>query len=690
MKTWNSGKKVVKQNNNRINLLMAIVFVLGALILVKLFYLQVFRYNYYTDSASLQHLSSRAIEAKRGRIFINDNTEQSTEKLFPLATNKDFAVIYAKPNEIRNPEILSRQFYYAFEKDKIKNEVDSIINLKIKELTKPLPGATSTEPRKLEDDEQKKFNEEKIALLKEKRDQSIKKYFEKINNPDDIYAPIASKVEDKNLKKLYAILLSDQAQYLPDEKGEDKIANFKINDINIKDGKIYNLASSSEDELKIDGVGFVWKIYRYYPENNIGAHILGYVTDTDEVAKGNYGLEGFFNDELSGLAGSVKAERGAGGSLIIINDREYNKPKDGSDLILTIDRSIQFFACEKLNIAVQKHGADSGSVIVINPKTGEILAMCGYPDFDPNNYSEVKNLKYLNNPAIFSNYEPGSIFKVITMSMGLDQEKVTPETTYNDTGVVQVGAYKMLNSDKKANGIQTMTQVLEKSLNTGAIFVTQKVGFPVFKNYMDAYGFGEVTGIELGGEAKGNINQLNIKKNQALYYYNASFGQGISVTAIQMIAAFGAIANQGILMKPYLVKEIIQENGEKNITEPRAIRRVISERAASLLGGMMVNVVENGHGKKAAVAGYYVGGKTGTAQVPRKDGRGYESGAHIGSFAGFAPVDNPVFAMIVRMDNPRDVEWAESSAAPLFGEIAQFILSYEKVPTSRKIEEKKK
>jgi cell division protein FtsI/penicillin-binding protein 2 len=255
---------------------------------------------------------------------------------------------------------------------------------------------------------------------------------------------------------------------------------------------------------------------------------------------------------------------------------------------------------------------------------------------------------------------------------------------FNDSGPVKIKNYTIENSDRKSHGLVTMTNVLEQSLNTGVIFVARKIEIDNFKKYIRNFGFGEKTGIELEGESRGNIKGLDDNINKDLNLATISFGQGISVTPLQMAAAFSSIANDGIMMKPYIVREIIKNNGEKEIINPRQIKRTISERAATLLGGMMVNVVENGHGQKAGVKGYWVAGKTGTAQIPKKDGRGYEANAHIGSFAGFAPVDNPKFAMIVRIDNPRDVEWAESSAAPLFGEIAEFLLNYWQVPLERK------
>jgi cell division protein FtsI/penicillin-binding protein 2 len=227
-----------------------------------------------------------------------------------------------------------------------------------------------------------------------------------------------------------------------------------------------------------------------------------------------------------------------------------------------------------------------------------------------------------------------------------------------------------------------MSYVLESSLNTGAIFVMQKTGEDIFAEYVKNFGFGEKTGIELETEADGDIKNLLKKNKRPIEVATATFGQGLTVTPLQMAAAYAAIANGGILMKPYLVKEIVKPDGERSLTQPRQIRRVISERTATILSGILVNVVEKGHGTRAGVKGYYIGGKTGTAQVPKKGG-GYESNAHVGSFCGYGPVDDPKFVMLVKIDNPRDVEWAESSAAPLFGEIAQFILNYYQVPTER-------
>lgn len=697
MKLWKNEKKTAGgrfNNNNRINLVIAIIFLFGGLTIFKLFSLQVINHAFYVALASGQHDISSMLEPKRGRIFYQDRNEG----LYPVATNKNFALIYAIPVDVEMPKEIAEQLFVAFRQADVEKEVDFMLKKEEDErlkgelaLFKDLPEAE----RKSKEDEAIGKNNSLLAdkmyieMKKTRREDEIKirketivnEYLSILSKENDPWEPLVKKVDEDTLKKLYSAIYALSGETIGAEKLE------------LKDNAIYYKNDSDQDkEMKISGIGFVMTYYRYYPEGNIGAHLTGFVGPNDDSEqRGKYGLEEFFDEELYGKFGVLKAGRDARGQAIITDDREYQRAEDGNDIILTIDHSIQYTACKKLNEAVLKHGADGGSVIIIEPKTGAILAMCSAPDFDPNNYQNIKDIKIFNNPAIFSQYEPGSIFKVITMAMGINEEKVTPQTTYEDTGVVKIAGYNIENSDHKANGTVNMIGVLEKSLNTGAIYVMRQVGTDNFASYVKEFGFGEKTGIELKGESSGDINNLLKEKiNKELVSATASFGQGIAVTPLQMANAFAVIANNGIMMKPYVVKEIVKTDGTKIVTEPQQMRRVISERSAAILGGMMVNVVENGHGQKAGVKGYYVGGKTGTAQVPRKDGRGYETNAHIGSFAGFAPVNDPRFAMLVRIDNPRDVQWAESSAAPLFGQLAEFMLNYWQVPKERTIEEKKK
>ncbi len=675
--------------NNRINVILAIIFLLAGLVLFKLYNLQVSNYDLYVAKASGQQDFSSVLQPERGRIFIKDSSAGGAAggDLFPLATNKDFALLYAIPKDMQDPEKIANVLYTVFDEAKVKKDVDDMLKQEDKsdlqyelDRLKDLPDSV----RKVKEAEVKAnfaknqqspdfiaTRQARIeAEIANKKKSIIIDYTNIFNKKDLLYYLLEQRVGDNDLKTVYAGIASSSEQAItPDE-------------LEMKNNKIYMQANGSE--LAIPGLGYIMKTYRYYPENNIGANLLGFVSYAGDTPKGQYGLEGFFNDELTGKPGFVQTDKSAGGDLIIVDDRKYTKPQNGSDLILTIDRTIEFTVCQKLDEAVLKHGADSGSVIIMNPKTGAVIAMCSSPDFDPNNYQDVKNLKIYNNEAVFSQYEPGSIFKALTMSMALDQGKLTPATTYDDTGEVKIDKYTIKNSENRAMGVVDMNTVLEQSLNTGAIFAMRKIGPDMFYEYVQNYGFGEKTGIELEGEAAGDISSLAQNKfNREIYAATASFGQGIAVTPLQMIDAFGVIANGGILMKPYIVKEIVHSDGTRTETQPQEIRRVISERAAMLTGGMLVNVVDKGLGKRAAVPGYYVGGKTGTAQVPLKNGRGYDPNSNIGSFAGFAPVDNPAFVMLVRIDHPRDVAWAESTATPLWGDIAKFLLNYWQIPTER-------
>lgn len=459
-----------------------------------------------------------------------------------------------------------------------------------------------------------------------------------------------------------------------------------------KPGDVYEpLAHGLTDEekavveaLQLPGIAFADEQLRYYPEGSIGAHTLGFVGFDGDVRKGRYGLEGAYDAVLAGKPGKLAGVRDAAGRAIATADRVLERPVDGASLILTIDRSIQYEACTKLDAWVQQHGATQGTLVILNPKTGAVLALCGSPTFDPNRYGETDDIAVFTNPATSAAYEPGSVFKPITMSMALDLNKVTPQTTYEDTGEVKIGGFTIKNSDAEAHGIQTMTQVLEQSLNTGAIFAAQQVGDKPFEDYVKAFGFGAPTEIGLA-EQRGDISSL--KQHKPVYTATASYGQGITVTPLQLAAAYGALANGGQLMQPYVVEEVVHADGQRESTTPQVVRQVVSQRTAATVGAMMVNVVRNGHGQRAGVSGYFVAGKTGTAQIPAKDRRGYEENATIGTFAGFAPVDDPKFVMVVRVDRPKDVQFAESSAAPLFGQVAEFLLHYLGVPPQETVEE---
>lgn len=435
--------------------------------------------------------------------------------------------------------------------------------------------------------------------------------------------------------------------------------------------KVEDSLAEEIKNLKIDGINATKETFRYYPENDIGANVYGYVGMGEGLKKGYYGLEGYFNKELTGVQGEIQSERDITGNLISIADTKFNRAKDGDSLVLTMDKTLEYKVCSRLNEHAKIIGADNGTAIVMNPKTGAILAMCSFPDFDPNDYNKVDDLGVYNNRAVFEPYEVGSIFKPITMAAGLDLGKVTPETTYFDDGLVKIDKFTIRNYDKQAHGKNTMTQVLEKSLNTGAIFVARQIGKKDFVNYVEKFGFGKKTGIELDTESPGNIDAL-YKKGE-IYMATGSFGQGITATPIQMIQAFSAIANGGEMIKPYIIDEIRKADGTVIKTEMPPAKRIISSKAATLLTGMMVSVVENGEGTKAKVPGYYLAGKTGTAQIA--EGGAY-SNRYNHSFIGFAPIKDPVFLMIIKFENPKKGSFASVSTAPLFSRLSKIILDY--------------
>ncbi|EKE21029.1 MAG: hypothetical protein ACD_7C00379G0005 [uncultured bacterium] len=440
-------------------------------------------------------------------------------------------------------------------------------------------------------------------------------------------------------------------------------------------------------ELKLKGVKLLGENYRYYPGKELASQIVGFVGSNGEQEIGRYGLESFWEEELQGKNGSIFQERDSAGRWISITDRKKVPAQDGADLVLTIDQAVQYEIEKILKLTMEKYKADGGSILVQEPSTGKLLAMASYPNFNPNEFGKVENMSVFTNPAITNAYESGSVFKTVTLASGIDAGVISPNTTYVDNGVISEAGYNIKNSDGKSNGTQTMTQVLEKSLNTGVIFTEKLMGNKKFAEYVRNFGFGEKTGITLPNEAAGDVRNLNNLKSD-IQFFTASFGQGITTTPLQILNAYSVIANGGNLMRPQVVEKKIYSDGREESVEPKIIRRVIKEETAKQMKEMLESVVVNGHGKRAAVSGYRVGGKTGTAQVAKQGGGGYEESITIGSFTGIAPLDNPRFAVIVKIDNPKDVQWAESSAAPTCGEVLKFLLNYYNVePTEPIIKE---
>jgi len=449
-------------------------------------------------------------------------------------------------------------------------------------------------------------------------------------------------------------------------QGEDSL--FLILKQKLTEEEISNLK-----KINLPGIYLAEESLREYPQESLASHVVGFLGGEGE---GQYGIEGYFNDVLRGGEGFLEGEKGPLGSLFL-NSANFLADKKGSDILLTIDYNIQFMAEKLLKEAKEKFGVEESQIIVMDPNSGKIIALANFPAFNPNSYSEEKNLDIFQNSAIQKIFEPGSVFKPIVMATALDQEKITPQTTYIDKGQVKIEGWPkpLYNYGNRVYGEQTMTNVLEKSINTGAVFVEQQVGNDLFLQYIEKFAFFDKTGIDLQGEVFSQNKEL--KKGYEVNFATASFGQGIEITPLQLLRAYSAIANGGKLIKPYVVDKVF-ENGNINETQSNISSPVISQRTADQLTAMLVSVIENGYGKAAKIPGYYIAGKTGTAQVPWIDKKGY-SDKTIQTFVGFAPAFEPRFVILVKLNNP-NTKTAEYSALPIFHELTKYIIDLWQIP----------
>lgn len=555
----------------RVNLILFFIFCIGAVIIYRLFSLQIVQHDLYAALALGQQKSFFETEGERGEIFFTNHT-------LPLATERISYFVYLSPNETPREE-------------------------------KELVARTLSEIIKIDE-----------AFLLEKLQKN------------SLYELIAEKIDDKIVSLI----------------------------------KEANLTGVHIDEEKV----------RSYPYKTFASHILGFV---NKDGAGQYGLEEYWNDVLSGEEKYLEGERGPLGYLFSYKDGAENK---GADIYLSIDYNIQYMAEKLLSTASPNLNAEGGTIIVINPQTGEILALTEWPSYNANEYSGLDDLSIFQVGAIQRVFEPGSVFKPLTMAVALNEGEITPETTYFDPGVLEIDGWPIYNYDRRVYGGEiTMTGVLEKSINTGAVFAEQQAGHQKFLEYIERFGIFEKTGIDLAGEVLPQNAEL--KKGYEINFATASFGQGIEMTPMQLIRAFSAIANGGKLITPHLVKEIRNSNneiiGRESVPDKEG---VISANTSQKLKTMLVSVVENGFGKAARIPGYYVAGKTGTAQVSWSSMGISKSGYSDKtwqSFIGFAPAFNPRFLILVKLDNPA-TRTAEYSALPIFKDLAKYIIDYYQIP----------
>src|SRR3989344_7998316 len=455
--------------------------------------------------------------------------------------------------------------------------------------------------------------------------------------------------------------------------------------------RINNEQIEAIKNLKISGVGISYEMDRFYPGESTAANVIGFLGYNSEGNQaGQYGIEEYYDQDLSGKEFSLSGIFSLPDPIGIVHffKNILNKEKEPSsqpqfdrpaDIVLTVDKNIQNFIEDKLKSVIEKWKAEKGTIIVEDPETGRIIALANSPTFNPNGYESYKPENFLNT-AIQEVYEPGSSFKPVTMSAGLDLSKITPQTSYEDKGFVNISGYTIHNFSNRVFGVQTMTEVLQNSVNTGTMFVENLIGYDNFLNYVINMGFGQKTGVDLPGEVSGDV--ANLYSGRKINYLTASFGQGIAVTPLQLINAYSTIANGGKLMRPYIVDRIIKEGGEEVVTQPELVGIPITEKTAIKLQSMLVSVVDYGF-DKARIEGYDIAGKTGTAQLPDGQG-GYSENDFIHNFVGFAPAYNAKFVILIKMDKPRGIQFAADSLSPVFKEVAAFLINYYNIPPTRK------
>ncbi|MDI6591540.1 MAG: penicillin-binding protein 2 [Patescibacteria group bacterium] len=489
------------------------------------------------------------------------------------------------------------------------------------------------------------------------------------------------------VNKNWKLVFSSPKEIAQKEEVAEKLASILDLDKNfilekIKKDSYYELikkklTSKEVEELKklnLPGIYLEVEQGRYYPYEGLASQTIGFLNAEN---RGQYGIEEYYDEILRGKEGFLAKEKGPGGYLI---NGFSNSSQRGSDLILTLDYNIQFQAEKLLKKAKENLDIEGGQIIVIDPNSGKIFALSNFPNFDPNCYSRVENIEIFQNGAIQKIFEPGSIFKPITMAAALEEEKITPYTTYVDCGFVKVGDHTIYNYDEISWGEQTMTQVLENSINTGAVFVEKKLDHNLFLEYLQKFGIFEPTGIDLAGEVFSE--NLEFKKGYEINFATASFGQGIEMTPIQIVRALSAIANGGKLITPHLIEKIIRDGKEIKISPNFKEKQIISQRTASQLTAMLVSSVEKGYAKRAKIPGYYIAGKTGTSQIPfssfGENILGY-SNKTWQTFVGWLPAFNPRFLVLVKLDNPK-AKIAGTSTTLIARDLMKYLIDYYQIP----------
>lgn len=514
--------------------------------------------------------------------------------------------------------------------------------------------------------------------------------------------PVArGNILDRTGHCLAASSVTCQVGAVPDDIRDDELQDMvtSLADILGKDERVISRTLSSEtthvslgsdlpvevghaiEDLQAGALDVHYEYSRVYPDGELAASVLGFVNYEGQAY---YGLEQYYDAYLKGHAGVQYGVRDRRGDLVLMYLEGYKPALDGCDLQLALDRNVQYEAERLLEERIERHQAASGNIIVMEVQTGAILAMVNRPSYEPARYGAWEYKDLWANTSISWIYEPGSVFKTLTLAAGLDGNVISPDDTYDDRGEIQIGEQRIYNSDRRAHGTTTMTELLAYSRNVGSVHVATLLGETRFYEVLRRFGFGEITGIDLVLEEDGIMyvpgDAVWHKSNLA----TNSFGQGISTTPLQVVAAFGAIANDGILMRPYVVERVIAPARGEDDPEvqaeiallrigPKQIRRVISSEAAGQITELSADAVDLGM-KVAVPPGYRVAGKSGTAGVPTQ--AGYQGRDVIASFVGFGPLPDPRFVVLIKLDKPTKGVWGVEIAAPAFRDMMQYLVDY--------------
>ncbi len=714
---------------DRIKILTVFIGVLFAIIISRLFYLQILQGNKYVAKIQTQTSSETEFTPRRGDIIVK---EYATGNIVKLALNTSLDELRIDAQEIPDKklvsELLTPIIFTEDEYEKCKENIEYC----------PENSVIFPELAVQEDDGNKEGESEKKSELNfalnpllptfsealQKKEEEI---FRKVNT-DNRYVLIKRQLTPEmsehitELKRKYAREHQQDREKLYAQKKDTSLA--------------------LPDYFK--GVILESKQLRFYPEGKLASQIIGFLNH-DGV--GQYGIEGKMNNVLLGKKGKHARKTDTRGRVIELTVEDFQKAIDGSNIVLTLDRVIQKKVEEVLESAVKRFRADSGQVIVMNPKNGKILALANAPSFDPNEFGNVYLTRrttpedtdrifettplfkkdpndpdeglisssfeeyeeawklgfdpefyvyenfagpgaYLNR-AVQEIYEPGSVFKPLVMAIALNENEVIPNTKYLEEKPVEVDVGGRLvpirNADSQYLGWQTMKEALQRSSNLGMVFVARKLGKSLMHQYLEEYGFGKETYVELDEEQSGTLSYYTQWSTAALF--NHAFGQGISATPLQVVTAWSAMANGGLLPEPHIIEEIYHADGTLEIIEPESTN-VLKADTAQTITAMLISAVEEGVARPARIEGYRVAGKTGTSQIARTDGPGYENTSKLGSvitsFVGYAPAEHPKFVVLVKFDRPRlestDNTWGSTTAAPIFKEVTEFLLDYYDIP----------